>query len=65
VPIRNADAIAERLQRLADDPALRLRMRAAALARVRELGGWQQYGERMHAVLRAQCGRDVLRSVPA
>lgn len=65
VPIRSADAIAARLQQLADDPALRQGLRAGALRRVRSLGGWQQYGERMHAVLRAQCGRDVLRSVPA
>jgi glycosyltransferase involved in cell wall biosynthesis len=50
VPIRRADEIAERLQRLADDPALRSRMSAAAVARVKQLGGWHAYGERAFAV---------------
>lgn len=44
VPIRDADAIAERLQQLADDTGLRGRMGAAALARVQRAGGWQDYG---------------------
>jgi alpha-maltose-1-phosphate synthase len=44
VPIRSADAIAERLQQLADDPTLRQSMSEAALRRVKSLGGWEQYG---------------------
>jgi glycosyltransferase involved in cell wall biosynthesis len=55
VPIRNADIIAERLQWLADDPGLQQQMRNAALARVRTLGGWSQYGERMYHTLREVC----------
>jgi glycosyltransferase involved in cell wall biosynthesis len=45
VPIRSVDAIAERLQQLADDPQLQQRMSAAALDRVKALGGWHDYGE--------------------
>jgi glycosyltransferase involved in cell wall biosynthesis len=51
VPDRDSSAIAERLQRLADDPALRGRMSAAALARVNHLGGWDRYGERWDVLL--------------
>lgn len=53
VPIRRADEIAERLQRIADNPALRSRMSAAAIARVKQLGGWHAYGERAFAVYEA------------
>ena len=45
VPIRSAEAIAERLQQLADDPQLQQRMSTAALERVKALGGWHDYGE--------------------
>jgi glycosyltransferase involved in cell wall biosynthesis len=45
VPIRNAEAIRERLERLAGDPALRAGMSAAGLLRVRTLGGWRKYGD--------------------
>jgi glycosyltransferase involved in cell wall biosynthesis len=45
VPIRDADALAQRLQQLADDPALRQQMSARALLRVRQAGGWHDYGE--------------------
>jgi len=44
VPIRNFTRIAECLQRLADSPDLRSEMSAAALARVKKIGGWQDYG---------------------
>lgn len=44
VSIRESDALAERLQALADDPGLRQRLRAHALARVRNMGGWKDYG---------------------
>jgi glycosyltransferase involved in cell wall biosynthesis len=53
VPIRRADEIAERLQRLADDPALRSRMSAAAVARVKQLGGWHAYGDQAFAAYEA------------
>jgi glycosyltransferase involved in cell wall biosynthesis len=52
VPIRSPEAIAARLQQLADDPALRQRMSEAALARVRQIGGWHQYGEAWAKLLR-------------
>ncbi len=52
VPIRNAEAIAERLQELGDDPDLRERMRGAALERVRAIGGWSDYGDRWVELLR-------------
>jgi starch synthase len=53
VPIRRADEIAERLQRIADDPHLRARMGEAAVARVRQLGGWSAYGDQAMATYRA------------
>jgi glycosyltransferase involved in cell wall biosynthesis len=53
LPIRSPGPIAERLQQLADDPALRARMSVAALARVQHLGGWRQFGDRWEALLRA------------
>jgi glycosyltransferase involved in cell wall biosynthesis len=54
---RDVAALADRLQRLADDPALRERMSAAALARVRQLGGWDRYGEQWDALLHQITGR--------
>lgn len=48
VPIRNSDVIADRLQRLADDPHLHSQMRNRALERVRSIGGWNQYGKLMN-----------------
>ena len=50
VRARDADAIADRLTRLHQDPQLRAAMSAAALSRVRELGGWDQYGQTMVGV---------------
>jgi glycosyltransferase involved in cell wall biosynthesis len=52
VPARDARAISQCLTRLADEPALRARMSAAALARVRALGGWSAYGEIYAGMLR-------------
>ena len=51
VPIRDVDALANKLQMLADDPALQQQMRAAALARVQHLGGWKDYGDRWEQLL--------------
>lgn len=45
VPIRDVDALADRMQRLADDPDLQQRMSASALNVVKRIGGWNQYGE--------------------
>lgn len=55
VPIRMSDAITEKLQRLADDPDLRNRMSTSALSRVKSLGGWDAYGERMYSVFFELC----------
>jgi len=52
VPIRSAQALHDRLQRLADDPALRQRMSEAAMDRVQQMGGWDQYGEQVSLELR-------------
>jgi starch synthase len=51
VPIRDAKAITDRMQLLADEPALRLTMRAAALRKVHSLGGWTAYGDRWEELL--------------
>lgn len=48
---RDVDALAGRLQWLADDAGLRERMSAAALERVTSLGGWDTYGARWDALL--------------
>jgi alpha-maltose-1-phosphate synthase len=50
VPVRQPEAIAASLQRLADDPALRLGMSKAAVARVKQLGGWRDYGNQALAI---------------
>jgi alpha-maltose-1-phosphate synthase len=50
VPIRDPAAIADRLQKLADDPDLGSRMSEAALQRVKSIGGWDQYGEKMFQI---------------
>ena len=44
VPIRDGNALAQRLQQLADLPELRAEMGQRALARVRSIGGWRDYG---------------------
>jgi glycosyltransferase involved in cell wall biosynthesis len=54
IPIRSPVAIAERLQQLADDPALQQRMSEAALLRVRSISGWKHYGEQWVDLLTAQ-----------
>ena len=56
IPPRDPIALAERLQQLADDPALRSRMSAAALARVKTLGGWDRYGDLWDTLLHSLTG---------
>jgi glycosyltransferase involved in cell wall biosynthesis len=51
VPVRDAAAIAERLERLAGDSLLQRTMAAAAVARVRSMGGWSEYGARWERLL--------------
>lgn len=43
-PIRDSQAIAAKLQTLADNPEQRHRMGQAALNRVKQTGGWRDYG---------------------
>lgn len=58
VPIRNPNAIAKRLQSLADSPDMRMSMSEAALQRVQSMGGWEQYGERMYRIFSELIARD-------
>jgi starch synthase len=51
VPIRDPNALRDRMQQVADDPALQQRMSEAALTRVRGLGGWRQYGDAWERLL--------------
>ncbi|MFZ0271361.1 MAG: glycosyltransferase family 4 protein [Acidobacteriaceae bacterium] len=44
VPIRSPEAIAARLQQLADDPSLQQRTSEAAFLHVQKIGGWSDYG---------------------
>jgi starch synthase len=52
VPIRDVDALAERLQQLADHPEARAAMGQLALERVRGLGGWSDYGNKAMMIYR-------------
>jgi len=51
VRIRDVSALVERMQRLADDPALQANMSEAALRRVSTLGGWNDYGDKWEFLL--------------
>jgi glycosyltransferase involved in cell wall biosynthesis len=51
VPIRDANAMADRMQQLVDDPQQREKMSQAALFRVKSLGGWDDYGRAYKRVL--------------
>lgn len=53
VPIRDGAAIADKIVFLREHPEVRDAMGAAALARVRALGGWNSYGEQMAAMYQA------------
>ena len=57
VPVRDANALAECLQRIADDPRLRARMSEAALQRVTSLGGWNTYGDQWDRLLHLLTGK--------
>jgi glycosyltransferase involved in cell wall biosynthesis len=47
VPIRDSGAIAEKLSLLAGNPELRDRLSEAGLKRVKQIGGWDAYGDEM------------------
>ena len=57
VPERNIDALLERMQQIADDPALQRTLSEAALLRVKNLGGWDQYGETWDRLLHRLTGQ--------
>jgi glycosyltransferase involved in cell wall biosynthesis len=57
VPIRDPEALQDRMQQVADDNSLQQRMSEAALARVRGLGGWQQYGDAWEQLLQEMTGQ--------
>jgi mannitol-1-phosphate/altronate dehydrogenase len=46
VPIRDSQAIHEKILHLYHNPELRDKMAQAALRRVQSVGGWDEYGER-------------------
>jgi glycosyltransferase involved in cell wall biosynthesis len=43
---RDAASLRDRMQQLADDPALQQQMSQAALEKVKQIGGWNLYGDR-------------------
>lgn len=51
IPVRDVAALKEKMQQLADDPALQQSMSQAALKRVQTLGGWSDYGNQWEALL--------------
>jgi glycosyltransferase involved in cell wall biosynthesis len=57
VPPRDAGALAERMTRFMDDPALRATMRQAALARAASIGGWDGYGDAYAKLIRNTASR--------
>ena len=57
VPDRDVDALAERTQQVADDPQVQQKLRAAGLLRVKQLGGWDQYGDMWDSLLHTLTGQ--------
>ena len=53
---RDVEALARRMQQLADDGGLRARMAAAARVRVGSVGGWDEYGRRWDELLHELTG---------
>ena len=55
IPAAQSEPLRERLQRLADDRALRESMSHAALEHARSIGGWDTYGREYFEVCRELC----------
>ncbi len=53
VPIRSSNAILESFQQLLDTPGLRDKLSQAALERVKQMGGWDSYGDAYVALLKS------------
>ncbi len=60
VPIRDPEALTNRMQRLIDDTAMQACMSEAALWRVRSIGGWGDYGAQWEALLKNLVAREAL-----
>jgi len=56
VPERDTTALTARMQQFADDPTLRSTMSASSRARVRHLGGWDEYGDHWDSLLHRLTG---------
>jgi len=54
---RDVDALTNRMQQIADDPAEQRGLSEAALLRVKSLGGWDQYGEQWDHLLHTLTGQ--------
>jgi len=52
VPARDSDALADRLQRLADRPEWRAQLSLRARAKVQRAGGWRDYGDQAMTLYR-------------
>jgi alpha-maltose-1-phosphate synthase len=52
IEARNVNALVDAFTRLADEPALRESMSVACLERVKQIGGWETYAERMVEISR-------------
>jgi glycosyltransferase involved in cell wall biosynthesis len=57
VPDRDTDALTQRMQQIADDPALQKKLSEAAMLRVKTLGGWDNYGETWDRLLHQLTGK--------
>ncbi len=57
VPVRDPDALRDRMQQLADDPAMQQEMSAKALELVKQIGGWSRYGDRWVELLQSLTAR--------
>jgi len=57
VPIRDPQSITARLEELAQDPSLQNRMGEAARQRVKQIGGWNEYGDNYASLCRELSGR--------
>jgi glycosyltransferase involved in cell wall biosynthesis len=57
VPDRDVDALTQRMQQIADDPALQQRLSEAAVLRVKTLSGWDHYGETWDRLLHQLTGK--------
>ncbi|WP_263380244.1 glycosyltransferase family 4 protein [Granulicella paludicola] len=57
VPIRDPKALADRLQQLVENRDLLARMRRAAKAKVAQIGGWSDYGDRWASLLQELTGK--------